>query len=86
MGSLSFDLEDSSNTMALIPMGSPMALAILEPIVAHFQTGIPCLVFQNPGAKAAKLILNTLLIGVFHYLTSLRARRCGVVISSLSPQ
>ena len=35
------------------------------------------LVLQNPGTKTAKLILNTLLIGVFHFLTSLRSRKGG---------
>ena len=32
---------------------------------------------SKPDTESAKLILNTLLIGVFHFLTSLRSRRCG---------
>ena len=34
-------------------------------------------VLQKPGTKAAKLILNELLYGVFHFLTSLRSREGG---------
>ena len=34
---------------------------------------MPGLILQNPDAEGAKLILNALLIGVFHILTSLRA-------------
>ena len=34
---------------------------------------MPGLIFQNLDAEGAKLILNALLIGVFHILTSLRA-------------
>jgi len=41
-------------------------------------------VLQNPGAKAAKLILNALLYGVFHFLTSLRSREGGWSFFSLS--
>ena len=44
-----------------------------------------CFVFQNPGAETAKLILNTLLYGVFHFLTPFRNRKGGV-ISSLSQE
>src|SRR5699024_7472090 len=36
---------------------------------------VPGLILQNPDTESAKLILNTLLIGVFHFLTSLRAAR-----------
>lgn len=57
-----------------------------------FQIPLPCvlvmntvgLVLQNTGAKTTKLILNTLLYGVFHFLTSLRSREGGWSFSSLS--
>ena len=58
----------------------------LVPEAGIFTLDMPGLILQNLDTESAKLILNTLLIGVFHFLTSLRARRCGVVTSSLSPQ
>ena len=71
----------------LVPCGGLLQLGscqfaqglLLVSAAGAFTLNISCLVFQNRGAKSAKLILNTMLIGVFHFLTSLRARRCGVV-------
>ena len=48
-----------------------------------FEERIPGLILQNLDAESAKLILNTLLIGVFHFLTSLRAHRRRGIIKSI---
>lgn len=80
--------------VVLVPYGGLFQLGscqlaqgfFLVPEAGILTLDIPGLILQNLDAEGAKLILNTLLIGVFHFLTSLRARRCGVVTSSLSPQ
>ena len=87
-------VQDMLVQEVLVPYGGLLQLEscqlaqgfFLIPEPGIFTLDIPGLILQNLDTEGAKLILNTLLIGVFHFLTSLRAHRCGVVTSSLSPQ
>ena len=45
----------------------------LVPEAGIFTLDMPGLILQNLDTESAKLILNMLLIGVFHFLTSLRS-------------
>lgn len=76
----------------LVIGGGSCQLVRRQVIQGFFSVTLPCvfvkdtvgLILQNPGTKTAELILNPLLIRVFHILTSLRIRKGGVLFSSLS--
>ena len=75
----------------LVPYGGLLQLGscqlaqgfFLVPEPGIFTLDIPGLILQNLDTEGAKLILNTLLIGVFHFLTSLRAHRRRGIIKSI---